>query len=93
MIHLSPSDLCVTYTDRIRFQTDFQQYLRNRSLFIPATVNRPSQGTHLDVRLVLPSGMDIRCTGDVVVCLPTGYGISLVISDDDYKALSGAFHF
>jgi hypothetical protein len=76
------------YNDPARYLADFGDYLSKGAVFVRWAGTRPDHKARVSLAILLPSGQTIRCDGEVVALLPSGFGISLKLTDTDRQVLS-----
>jgi hypothetical protein len=83
-----PPLVSVRYHDHARFLTDYTDYLSKNAAFVRWSGTKPGHRAEVAVELMLPDGAQLRCQGQVVAIMPTGFGLSLKLSDSDREQIS-----
>jgi hypothetical protein len=83
-----PAVVSLRYNDPARYLSDFGDYLSKGAAFVRWAGTKPDHRSAVSVAIILPSGKTVRCDGEVVALLPSGFGISLKIADADREVLS-----
>src|SRR6185436_270692 len=71
-----PPQVTVHYRDRAVFHDDYEKHLKGGGIVIQLA-DLDTSGMRAFIRLVLPSGKDVRCRAEVVALMPEGAGVQL----------------
>ncbi len=82
-----PPLISIRYNDHNRFLTDYTDYLSKNAAFVRWTGSKPGHRAEVAVELLLPGGAHLRCDGQVVAIMPSGFGLSLKLSDSDREQI------
>jgi hypothetical protein len=83
-----PPLVSLRYNSTTRFLSDFADYLSKDAAFVRWAGTKPNHRSELAIEMMLPSGARIACSGQVVAIMPSGFGLSLKLSDDDRQRLA-----
>jgi hypothetical protein len=81
-----PPQVTVHYRDRALFHDDYEKHLKGGGIVIQLP-DLDTAGMRAFIRLVLPSGKDVRCRAEVVALLPEGAGVQLQLRPEDKELL------
>jgi hypothetical protein len=81
-----PPQVTVHYRDRAIFHDDYEKHLRGGGIVIQLP-DLDTQGMRAFIRIVLPSGKDVRCRAEVVTLMPEGAGVQLQLRPEDKELL------
>ncbi|MFH1462990.1 MAG: hypothetical protein ABIO70_01250 [Pseudomonadota bacterium] len=83
-----PPVVSLKYNDPARYLADYSDYLSKGAAFVRWAGAKPDHRAAVSVAITLPSGQTVRCDGEVVALLPSGFGISLKFGESDRAFLS-----
>lgn len=83
-----PPLVSLRYRDPIRYLSDYTDYLSKNAAFVRWAGTKPGHRADVTVELMLPSGLRISCPGQVVAIMPSGFGLSLKLSDTDREHIA-----
>jgi len=83
-----PPLVSMRYRDITRFLSDYSDYLAKNAAFVRWSGTKPGHRAEVAVELMLPSDTRISCSGQVVAIMPSGFGLSLQLTDRDREALA-----
>ncbi len=86
-LNVNPPLISLRYPDAARFAVDYRDYLSKDAAFVRWSGTKPGHRAEVSVQLVLPSGVEISTTGQVVAIMPSGFGLSLRLSDGDRERI------
>jgi hypothetical protein len=81
-----PPQVTVHYRDQALFRDDYDKHLRGGGIVIQLP-DLDTAGMRAFIRLVLPSGKDVRCRAEVVTLMPEGAGVQLQLRPEDKELL------
>ena len=81
-----PPQVTVQYRDRAIFRDDYEKHLKGGGIVIQLA-DLDTAGMRAFIRLVLPSGKDVRCRAEVVALMPDGAGVQLQLRPEDKELL------
>jgi hypothetical protein len=81
-----PPQVTVHYRDRAVFRDDYEKHLKGGGIVIQLA-DLDTAGMRAFIRIVLPSGKDVRCRAEVVALLPEGAGVQLQLRPEDKELL------
>jgi hypothetical protein len=81
-----PPQVTVHYRDKALFHDDYEKHLRGGGIVIQLA-DLDTTGMRAFIRLVLPSGKDVRCRAEVVALMPEGAGVQLQLRPEDKELL------
>jgi len=84
----SPPLVSLRYRDITRYLSDYSDYLAKNAAFVRWSGTKPGHRVEVAVELMLPSDARISCSGQVVAIMPSGFGLSLQLTDHDREALA-----
>ena len=87
----SKSPLRVTYLNHQSFQDAWTQHLQRSGLFLQEA-NLGPVGTERPLELVLPSGLSVKCSAQIVAPMPTGTGLALRLQPSQLRTLKREAH-
>jgi hypothetical protein len=82
-----PPLVSLRYRDVNRFLSDYSDYLSKNAAFVRWSGTKPGHKSEVAVELLLPAGARIVCKGQVVAIMPSGFGLSLKLSDSDRERI------
>lgn len=85
---VSPPTVHLKYNDPARFLTDYADYLSKGAAFVRWSGAKPDHRARVSFVATLPRGGEVRCEGDVVALLPSGFGLSLHLGEGDRAVLA-----
>ncbi len=83
-----PPLVSLRYRDLARYLADYTDYLSKNAAFVRWTGTKPGHKAEVAVELMLPSSARIACEGQVVAIMPSGFGLSLKLTDADREQLT-----
>ena len=83
-----PPLVSLHYRDLTRYLSDHADYLSKNAAFVRWSGTKPGHRAEVSVELLLPSDTRITCNGQVVAIMPSGFGLSLQLSDKDLELLA-----
>lgn len=83
--------LRVTYLNSQSFQEAWSQHLQRSGLFLQMA-NLGPVGTERPLELVLPSGLIVKCSAQIVAPMPTGTGLALRLQPSQLRTLKREAH-
>ena len=81
-----PPQVTVHYRDRAIFHDDYEKHLRGGGIVIQLP-DLDTAGMRAFIRIVLPSGKDVRCRAEVVTLMSEGAGVQLQLRPEDKELL------
>lgn len=81
-----PPQVTVHYRDKALFREDYEKHLKGGGIVIQLA-DLDTAGMRAFIRLVLPSGKDVRCRAEVVALMPEGAGVQLQLRPEDKELL------
>jgi hypothetical protein len=81
-----PPQVTVHYRDSAFFHSDYEKHLRGDGIVIQLP-DLDTTGMRAFIRIVLPSGKDVRCRAEVVTLMPEGAGVQLQLRPEDKELL------
>ena len=87
-LEAQPPEVRLVYHDQGRFLRDYGDYLSKAAAFVRCTGARPDHRGKVLFVAQLPSGAELRCDGEVVALLPSGFGLKLALGDGDEAVLA-----
>ncbi len=85
-----PPLVALRYRDQARFLADYTDYLSKNAAFVRWAGVKPGHRAAMSVQIELPGGAQIACDGQVVAIMPSGFGLSLQLSDQDREQITAA---
>ncbi len=82
-----PPLVSLRYRDINRFLADYTDYLSKNAAFVRWSGTKPGHKSEVAVELLLPGGARISCNGLVVAIMPSGFGLSLKLTDNDRERM------
>ena len=83
----SPPLVSLRYRDVNRFLADYTDYLSKNAAFVRWSGTKPGHKAEVAVELMLPAGTRVTCKGQVVAIMPSGFGLSLKLTDADLERI------
>ena len=83
-----PPLVSIRYRDTGRFLADYADYLSKSAAFVRWPGSKPDHRSEVALEMLLPGGARIACKGQVVAIMPSGFGLSLQLTDADRERIS-----
>jgi len=83
--------LSVTFRSSDVAAAQYASHIRGGGLLVPGTQWSWPVGTRFAIRLHLPNAVVVRCPAEVVAVMPSGFGLSLKISNTDQDRLRALY--
>ncbi len=82
-----PPAVSLRYNDPARYRSDWNDYLSKDAIFVRWRESKPGHRAKVLLELTLPNGETLSCSGQVVALMPSGFGLSLTLDDDQRAVL------